>query len=709
VDTIAQQPRPTIEDGRPRRVSLRRVALAGLLAAVVLALGASAAQAEVTASNITSPANPSFFQSQPGAEPKITIAGTTESNEANGDVEIRCYYGTGTTSERFSEDVHVEYPGASTSGTFKQELTLPANRNLAGTCILRAVPLGSGSKGNSEQYKGPRLGLGLNEAFALTKEPNKGDLYDFFIASGQLAGYGDYSSFSFGGLYDGYPVNPKTETGGYLFFGNDAYPALRSAPHSDVQVDGVDAFGSAAAQHILAGLSEDFPHFPGLTVAQNYDSANGNLTIRESEPLVKCEPQPRVYPPTEQSCSEFEFTGVTVQRTIVQNHDGRQATITDSYLSTDGAAHQLKLISVENAKQADAGYDFPWKDGSVYTEPVAERISSPATAPASVFVQYEVGNQEEPQGAITFSTAPDWFEFGNEGILVEGEGSKKAETHLWAGFARTVPAGGSLTMTQVFSWALNEPGEEKEAAAHTLAAEAEAALKPKIAIMSPATGMTVGQPSVAVSGNVTAGGNGMPQTVTINGESVPVAANGGWSATVPLASGQNTITASTTDPGGVGASAQIAVAYQPPVLPQPPASSLAPTPPAAPAKAAATIAKSGFTGKNVWLTVSCHRELACTGKASVTAKLKVTSKGKRTGHRMTRIEHINVGAGNFSISPGATETIRLKLTSSAKALVARLGKLFTMVRVTLNQPGNSHTQMTAFLVIRKVPAKHGRH
>ena len=177
--------------------------------------------------------------------------------------------------------------------------------------------------------------------------------------------------------------------------------------------------------------------------------------------------------------------------------------------------------------------------------------------------------------------------------------------------------------------------------------------------------------------------------------------------------GQNTITASTTDPGGIRASAQITVAYQPPATSPPAepalASSPSPPPPVSPTEAAATIAKSGFNGRFVWLRLTCHPGLTCAGRASDTAKLRVTVKGKRGGHRRTRIEQLTVATGGFSISPGATATIKLKMTNSAKALVARLGKLFTTLRVTLNQPGNSHTPVTASLVIRKPPARHNRH
>ena len=68
-NTIEQQPRPISEASQTRPLSPRSTVCAGLFAAVVLAvflaLGASVAQAQVESSNITSPADPSFFESQP--------------------------------------------------------------------------------------------------------------------------------------------------------------------------------------------------------------------------------------------------------------------------------------------------------------------------------------------------------------------------------------------------------------------------------------------------------------------------------------------------------------------------------------------------------------------------------------------------------------------------------------------------------------------
>ena len=142
--------------------------------------------------------------------------------------------------------------------------------------------------------------------------------------------------------------------------------------------------------------------------------------IDEEEPLVKCAPDATKYPPTKASCTSFAPTGVALRRTIVQDHNGRQATISDNYVSTNGAAHQLNLVSVEDAKEAEAGYAFPWVGGPYSTHGVGDTITAPPAAPASVFVNYNNtlpdGSEAGAQGAITFSTAPESLEFANQGI-----------------------------------------------------------------------------------------------------------------------------------------------------------------------------------------------------------------------------------------------------------------------------------------------------
>jgi hypothetical protein len=300
-----------------------------------------------------------------------------------------------------------------------------------------------------------------------------------------------------------------------------------------------------------------------------------------------------------------------------------------------------------------------------------------------------------PAGAITFSSPPNGLEFVEKGIF--------GSTHLTASFQRTVPACQPLAMTQVFSWAFTNAEAQTLAATPTLTA----------AIAAPAGGATVSTSTVTVSGTVTAGRNGLPAAISVNCQSVPVEGGGAWSAVVPLAVGANTITATTTDPSGASTSAQIAVTYAPPAAPPappPPVTSPAVASPTAGAggavvKASATITKSSYNGHEVLLTIACSAAgAACSGKATVTAKVTVTVKDK-SGHRKTRTEKITVAAGNFSIAPGHSETIKLKLTRTAAKELARLGKLAATITATLSQANKTSTAVTAHLTLHKATAK----
>jgi len=71
---------------------------------------------------------------------------------------------------------------------------------------------------------------------------------------------------------------------------------------------------------------------------------------------------------------------------------------------------------------------------------------------------------------------------------------------------------------------------------------------PTLTVKSPADGLVTVAASVTVSG--TASDSGGLKGVTVNGSAVTVAANGGFSTTVSLANGQNTITVTATDNSG---------------------------------------------------------------------------------------------------------------------------------------------------------------
>jgi hypothetical protein len=289
-----------------------------------------------------------------------------------------------------------------------------------------------------------------------------------------------------------------------------------------------------------------------------------------------------------------------------------------------------------------------------------------------------------------------------------------------------VPATGSLALAQVFSWAFTK------AEARTLAGPAMA---PQIAISSPVPGATVTASPVTVSGTVTAGGNGLPRTVVLNGQSVAVNSSGEWSAPVTLTEEVDTITATATDDEGLQATAHVAVSY--PSAEQAaqeraaleaaeraqreageraaqeagekaareaaaliaagiaPAAGTAPTPPPAITRASASITKVAYRSGEVLLTVACRPGVACSGKATATAKI-AAAKGKALhgGH-----EQITVASASFTLPAGHSATIKLRLTRTAAKELARLGSLATTVTATLAQTGAPAAALTAHLTL----------
>ena len=610
-------------------------ATAGLAAAVAMLVFSASASAAVLSSHITTPSDPTFVQynddnaSDPGNT--FTISGTTVDDGTPGNVDIVCTEGT--SSQTFESNVPVTYTG--TSGTFSVSHTL-ISQETEQTCRLHAVPAGT-TPTDLSPFAGPRLGISDYQTFTYGGGPENGKQYDFYLSDSQLTGYGDYESYTNGGMYDAEPLDPTTFAfGGDVFYANDTYNALTKSgvTRSSVQVDGANAFGAASAE-FLCGSTCAFSGIPVMTESHSYDPATGGLTIHESEPLVKCEPDPTTYPPTiGTSCTSFAPTGVSVSRVIQQDAGGRQSSLIDTYTSTDGAAHHLDLVSIEDAQESTAGYNFPWIDGSTYsTHTAGDTKSAPPSAPASVYVEWENtladGDENGAQGAITFGQAPNGFAFASQGDF--------GSTHLQALYTRTVPASGSLTLSQMFSWAFTK------ADAHTLAAQAQAALQsPAVAITSPSNGTALTQTPTTVTGTASASaGQGGLSSVTVDGHPVTVAANGSWSTSVPLSSGSNTIAAVATDGNGEQSQAQTTVTYTPVIH----------TPPV-PAPHERLVHKS-FNGKAVVARLACAASGSkCSGKITLTYKATVVTvhHGKKHKHKV----RFMVGRARYSINAGQT-------------------------------------------------------
>src|SRR5262249_21241307 len=136
------------------------------------------------------------------------------------------------------------------------------------------------------------------------------------------------------------------------------------------------------------------------------DPATGNLTINESDQLVKC--PDATYPPTSVSCPSFVSTGVRVDRTITQESDGHLVFITDSYVSTDAQPHTLDLLPQNDQYFGHSGSNIEYKfpgEGSFSTHALDDTVAFPSTAPCAIYVKVQGaadGDMTKGQGALIF-------------------------------------------------------------------------------------------------------------------------------------------------------------------------------------------------------------------------------------------------------------------------------------------------------------------
>lgn len=377
--------------------TVKRGALAGLLAAVAALVLAPAAMAAITSSQVTSPADPSFAVADYDAPNTIAVAGTTDGT-AGDKVDLRCYYEGG--SDLLVAEVAVEPDGSFSEPA--AELANIAER----ACRLRAVPAGS-EPVDPSPFAGPVMATGARETFALGSGPNAGAFADYFVWGQQLTAAAEYVSAGACGISEAFLVDGGFESTASTFQCNDYWDRFNAFPHggatrSEIQVDGENAYLPAGASSINSEASG----FPALTYSYSQNPLTGDLTIEETDPLVKC-PDPE-YPPSMSSCESFESAGVRVDRTIEQTEGGHLMTISDRFVSTDGKPHSLDLLPENDQTFGGNGeqiaYRFPG-EASYSTHAEGENVSFGDATPGTVYIEVEGSPDGDPttgRGAIVF-------------------------------------------------------------------------------------------------------------------------------------------------------------------------------------------------------------------------------------------------------------------------------------------------------------------
>ncbi len=441
--------------------------------------------------------------------------------------------------------------------------------------MLRAVPAGDSTDyapGSPSPYAGPVLDIGQNYNVAVPSGRNSGKYEYYYLWVSQAAGAFDYASLGGCSIGQSYSYDPVTFGGAasalapsesldycnaWFSNANGGAGSTITPTRSELQVDGVDGFLAGNAWSLMGNTGAGKPGFPSLTYSYSIDPATGDLTLNETDQVVRCSPG-GLYPPTAASCTSFAPTGVQVTMHIMQDHAGRVASVVQTFSSTDGAAHRVDLLEDNDFfhRNSDGELNFPWTGAGMTPYTIAgQTLPGPSSpGPGSFFVKGSAstpdGGEATPQGAVTFSNPPT-----SETIVATTNNSNHlswVELH----YVLTIPGSGSVPLAFTYSDGYLAGQVAAEAGA------AERAWSPTISITAPRAGIDTAQRSVTASG-VAADETGL-SAVTINGQGVPVGTGGSWSAPVSLNPGANTITAVAKNVFGSTSQAQTTVIYVPP-------------------------------------------------------------------------------------------------------------------------------------------------
>lgn len=527
---------------RPTSRAQRAITL--VCASAILAIPASASAA-VTASQITSPADPVhriFDDDVPDGNQLLTVSGT--SNGTTGDlVDVRCVYGD--SDELFADNVPV-----AADGTFTATATIESLASNDAACRLRAIPDGTSASDDVFAFTGPRtavheIDLGGTRAVSGSVTPvvNSFDVeFVGFRAAGDLESFTD-------GISDYGATTPSGER-----LDNDAweYAAETNRTNYDdtagsIRVDGRNVWGGddVPLYDYDDGGPEPVSAPPGFTGAQTtatVDPVTGVLTVTETAPLFRCPDDS--FPATEAKCGSAIPVGVTLVRTTTVSDEGARVAVRDEFRSTDGAAHTVKTEQYNETDDEDyprwrfpTDADFGYFDDGDYV----------TGQPAPGTVQWADDTpSESPGGTLTWFEPVDYFRFSDYDYLLTNR-------------TVAVPAGGAGAHTTVY-------GADRSATALATTANAveDVAGLPVLTVTSPGNGAIVGEPTVTVAG--TARDNKGIASVTVNGAAASRAGEA-FSAPVALAPGGNTVTVVATDTAGNTATAVLTVTY---VVPNPP-------------------------------------------------------------------------------------------------------------------------------------------
>jgi hypothetical protein len=423
------------------------------------------AGAAVTATTISEPvSDPSVLVFVEPAGTTYKVSGT--SNGGTGRLDLRC--------EGASPAVAVDNVRPTAAGVWTTTLSVAqVSRLTPRTCYLHAVPHGNPGT-NRTAFPGKRVMFQRSRVTAVVAGPNNGVPYDFRYWAPQLNGRSIWQSVSNCGLAGASTITADTFHISASAFPCAGFVATDTSGRAGVLVDRINAFTPSSAATLFPGSANAL----GLLAAQTSvttDPSTGNVLIRETENLLRCSPDAGALPASAQTCSSFVSAGVKLDRVIIQQGDGRQALVNDTWTATDGRHHEIDVFYEHRLGGSAPVVSFPWAGGFT-SYPPGYTQKPPATAPFSFFTRATPsaadGDQNDPQGAITLQDRPTNLRF-------------RTSSAVWTQYVRTVTPQTATHISFGFSWAITQ------ADLTTLIGQAERALGPTHCLVPNLVGKTL--------------------------------------------------------------------------------------------------------------------------------------------------------------------------------------------------------------------------
>ena len=212
-------------------------------------------------------------------------------------------------------------------------------------------------------FPGKRVMFQRSRVTAVVGGPNNGVPYDFRYWAPQLYGRSIWQSVSNCGLAGASTIDADT-----FHVSASAFPCagVRRAEHR-----GPRGRARRPRQRVHAVRRGDA--LPGLGQRAR-PARHAELRLRPTRARATCSsarprtccaaaPMPDTLPATAQTCSSFVSAGVKLDRVIVQQGDGRQALVTDTWSATDGRHHQIDVFYEDRLGGTAPVVSFPWAGG----------------------------------------------------------------------------------------------------------------------------------------------------------------------------------------------------------------------------------------------------------------------------------------------------------------------------------------------------------